>query len=94
MKNNKTIVLSAIKEDPHSLAYASGNLKNDKEVALAAINSDHKTFKYLGQAIKDYPEIKAKLPIVESAKTSGNSSILKLGGDKINKPVEDPDLPF
>jgi hypothetical protein len=94
LKNNKTIVLSAIKEDPHSLKYASENLKNDKEVALAAINSDHKTFKYLGQAIKDDPEIKAKLPIVESAKTSGNSSILKLGGDKINKPVEDPDLPF
>lgn len=94
LKNNKTIVLSSIKEDPHSLKYASDNLKDDKEVALAAINSDHKTYKYLGQAIKNDPEIKAKLPIVESVKTSGNTSILKLGGDKINKPVEDSDLPF
>ena len=37
LKNDKEVVLMAVKEDWHALMYASADLKNNKEVVLAAV---------------------------------------------------------
>jgi hypothetical protein len=37
LKNDKDIVLEAVKKNGYSLEFASENLKNNKEVVLAAV---------------------------------------------------------
>ena len=38
LKNDKEVVLAAVKQDGYSLAHASDDLANDKEVVLAAVS--------------------------------------------------------
>ena len=40
LKNDKDVVLAAVKREGDMLRWASNNLKNDKEVVLAAVNKD------------------------------------------------------
>ena len=45
MKNDKEVVLAAVKQDGYSMSlqYASADLKNDKEVVLAAVKQEGST---------------------------------------------------
>lgn len=52
-KNNKELVLIAIRNNVDALQYASDELKNNKEIAINAINIYYLSLKYLSNNIKD-----------------------------------------
>lgn len=51
-KNNRDLVLIAIKENGCSIKYASENLKNDKELVLIAIENNINAFEYISDKLK------------------------------------------
>jgi len=67
LKNDKDIVLEAIKNNGYSLEYASDRLKNDREIVLEAIKTDFWALKYASDTLKNDKEI-----VLEAIK-NGNS---------------------
>ena len=53
LRNDKEVVLEAIKQNPAAFYYASNELKNDKEVALEAIKQDELAFYFVSDALKN-----------------------------------------
>ena len=51
-KNNKEIVLTAVKERGYALKYASEKLRNDIDIVCEAINRDNNAFFFAGDKIK------------------------------------------
>ena len=54
--DDREIVETALKQDYHSLAYASDSLKDDFEIATMALSIDGDAFRYLGPELRDTPE--------------------------------------
>ena len=60
LKNDKEVVLAAVKQSGYALEYASENLKNDKEVVLAAVKTDSDAIGYASKKLQaDKDVIKA-----------------------------------
>lgn len=51
-KNDKKIVVAAIKNYSHAFAYASDKLKNNREVVLLALEHDGENLKYVSPELK------------------------------------------
>ena len=56
-KNNKTIVLDAVKQNGLALEFVSDNLKNNKKIIIAAINQNIHVLDFLHIWITDYKSI-------------------------------------
>lgn len=56
-RDDKEVVLSAVKKNGLVLRMASGNLKNDRDVVLAALNEDGNALKYVSSDLKQDLEI-------------------------------------
>ncbi len=56
-RNDKEVVLEAVKKDSYALQYASDELKNDKEVVLEAVKKDGWALKYASYRLLDDKEV-------------------------------------
>ena len=61
MREDKEIVLEAVKNKGIIVKYASQELKNDLEVGLAAISQDKSCYQFLGEDLKENEEIQRRL---------------------------------
>jgi len=59
-KNDKEIMLEAIKQGGNGLEYASEEIKNDKEVVLEAVKQNGVTLRYASEEIKNDKELVLK----------------------------------
>ena len=57
LKNDKEVVLAAVKQDSRALQFADKKLKNDKEVVLAAVKQDGLALKYADKKLKANKEV-------------------------------------
>jgi hypothetical protein len=57
LKNDREIVMAALKEDSYAFVSASEELKNDKEVVLAALKNRGDVMRYISEALKNDREI-------------------------------------
>lgn len=57
VKNNKNLVMEAIKYCAYDLQFASEELKNDKEVVSLALKEDETTFKFVSEKLRADKEI-------------------------------------
>lgn len=57
LRNNKEVVLCAVKQRGVSLLFASNKLKNDKEVVLEAVNNDGISLAYASEALREDKEV-------------------------------------
>ena len=53
LKNDKKIVLEAVKQNGDALQYASEELKNDKEVVLEAVKRNRLALQYASKELKN-----------------------------------------
>ena len=67
LKNDKKVVLPAVKEDGEALIHASDELKNDKDVVLAAVTEKGYVFDDLANSMKKevYKDKKAMKSVIE-----------------------------
>jgi len=56
-KNDKDILMTAIKSEPLALLYASDKLKNDKELVLEAVKGDGNSLQYASETLRNDKEI-------------------------------------
>ena len=58
IRNDKEIVLEAVKKKGLILKYASYELREDKEIALAAVKQDKRALEYIAsEELKQNPDI-------------------------------------
>ena len=56
-RNNKEVVLAAVKQDFNALLYASDKLKDDKEVVLEAVKQNGEALNYVSDRLKDDKDV-------------------------------------
>ena len=56
---NKKIVLTAIKNNPKALEYASSKLQDNIDVVRVAVELDGRTLKYASKRLKENKELQA-----------------------------------
>jgi len=56
LRNDKDVVLAAVKQDGRALEYASPELRNDKDVVLAAVTESRDAFPYINDSLKEQIE--------------------------------------
>ena len=66
LKNDKEVVLEAVKQDNSVLKYVSERLKNEKEVVLEAVKQDGCVLQYLSERLKNDKEV-----VLEAVKQQG-----------------------
>ena len=57
MREDREIVLEAVKNDGSALKYASENLKEDREIVLEAVKNDGSALEYASENLKEDREI-------------------------------------
>jgi DNA repair ATPase RecN len=90
-KNNKEVVMSAVKESYIALKYASQELKNDKEVVLEAIKNNPEAFKYASEELKNDKELFALVNGNEEIEDSAKEIEPSREEIKLNNEVSDMD---
>ena len=73
IRNNKEVLLTAVKIDGGALEFASDNLKNDKDVLLEAVSQAAWTGCYASERLRDDKDV-----ILTGAKTDGQILYLSL----------------
>jgi predicted glutamine amidotransferase len=56
-RDDKDVVLAAVKKDGYSLFDASNRLQNDKEIVLAAVNESGEALQFASDCLKDDEEV-------------------------------------
>ena len=80
LKDDRNVVLAAVKVNANALEYASEELKDDKEVVLAAVKKSGNALEYTSKKLKDNREV-----VLAAVKKSGNAlrhASEELQGDK------------
>ena len=78
-RNNKEVVLAAVKSNGYTLKYASEELKNDKDVVMTAIKEEKYAYKYADEELLKDPDI-----MVEMIKT-GTYDFKKLSEEELEE---------
>ncbi len=81
IKNDKEVVLAAVKSDAGLLKYASDQLKNDKEIVLVAVKSHAWSLEYASKQLKNDKEV-----VLAALKTNGNA--LEYASDQLKNDKE------
>lgn len=76
LKNDKEIVLEAVKANGYALQFASDELKSDKEIVLKAVKESGYALKYASDELKNDIEI-----VLEAVKENGYA--LKYASDEL-----------
>ena len=53
IRNNREIVMEAVKNNGYEIQYASNDLKNDKDLVITALKENKMAFAYIGKDIKE-----------------------------------------
>lgn len=61
MRDDKEVVLEAVKNKGIIVKYASSRLKNDLDVGLTAMGQDKSCYQFLGESLKENDQIKEML---------------------------------
>ena len=57
LKENRIVVLEAVRSNGEALQYASDILKRNKEIVIEAIKSNFKAYRFISDELKNDPEI-------------------------------------
>jgi hypothetical protein len=68
LRNNKEVVLEAVKQNGGALEYASMELRNDKEIVLEVVKQNGYTLRYASEELRGDKEV-----ILEAVKQNGNT---------------------
>ena len=60
LRNNKELVINAVRRSGYALKYASRNLRNDKDIVLEAIANDPRSLKFASSILKGNLEVAKK----------------------------------
>ena len=80
-KNNKNIVLFAVKQNPNALVYAPQKLRSDKEVVLAAVKECGGMLEFASKRLRDNKEI-----VLAAIKE--NSDVLRIASERLRDDIE------
>ena len=61
MRDDKEVVLEAVKNKPIIIKFASNRLREDKEIGLTAMKTSKKCYEFLGENLKKDEDILAIL---------------------------------
>lgn len=82
IRDNREIMLEAIKRAGSNIKYASKRLKNDKEIAIIAVRQDQYNFDYISNDLKNDKDV-----VIELLKV-GDKYCFDWAGDKIKQDKE------
>jgi hypothetical protein len=80
LKDDKSIVLAAVRNGCWSLIYASDRLKDDYDVVMAAVNKHGANLRYLSDRLKDDEAIVL-------AAVNQNGTVLQFASDRLRSDV-------
>lgn len=84
-KDNKPLVMRAVKADGLALKFASERLQGDKDIVMAAVKTYGPALEFASPKLKDDFEV-----VVEAMKTS-KSAVLKYASDRVKDAIENYD---
>lgn len=77
-KNNKEIILAAVKKDGENLYYASDALKNDREVVLEAVTKTGAALRHASEEFRDDKDV-----VLKAIEERGLYSVFRYASDNL-----------
>jgi hypothetical protein len=74
LKNDKDVVLEAVKQNDYALYYASEQLKNDKDIVLEAVKQDGDAIRYASDELQNDPIFRAKVYKIRQQKPNATQA--------------------